>query len=682
MSKQQHEEEVILRFISHLQNKTGAAFGITGRDVPVASGRNYDYELTGTDGAKMAVELFRLVESEAEIKQSRAWSRVIQKLREILLGRKLRGYVISTPRFEYRKNELDVYVAQQAELIQQAISGSIGKDNLAVGGYEIRKRTNLETVIFSYSPGGRAIDPKGAALEQFLRLLPVKNRQLAVSGARRALLVVNWAMFVDADDAVQALSAVDFSQFPNIDAIFYEVSPAEFVTIFDRSVYEAIRNRATLSSKALVSLLSLNLRYLLASNSDAAFEYIKAVSDAAGNMLWLDDTLSRENVVVYAENQVKQGKRIDDALWVLNTLQNDPNPDPAGESEYHARILQNEDVRFITTVRGHLCWLMSHLVVQNTPGLYTGIIGVLERYAKEPNLYIRIQATFPLTELVTRRRASKNPDGSPFDWDQEERLRVRRLAFDMLRENTAHPRVMEAVLHVFSYLRDVNEREAEEILQTFLAIGQDYILQDLAALVVYFALFRRKQWPDDPPFDPKNFIVLLKDQIVSGDKAIRASLAWHFWKTVSEKHLPYSEIREYFPLFWDGAYDTHLASTCASGIEELTTIAPDDALGLFKRMLERTKEHVEKFPGEHHWLNSVEEVLRLLAANPDELVAVVSTLKDLWMTGMYIGDPAVIFGSFRRVEHFHRRRVKEALKALYDEMKAAHPPLVDVNWSD
>jgi len=85
---------------------------------------------------------------------------------------------------------------------------------------------------------------------------------------------------------------------------------------------------------------------------------------------------------------------------------------------------------------------------------------------------------------------------------------------------------------------------------------------------------------------------------------------------------------------------------CALSIEELTKIAPEDAIALFKRMLEKTKEHVAKFPSEHHWLNSVEEVLPLLAAQPDELVAVVSTLK-----------------------------------ALHDEMKAAHPPLVDVDWS-
>jgi hypothetical protein len=55
------------------------------------------------------------------------------------------------------------------------------------------------------------------------------------------------------------------------------------------------------------------------------------------------------------------------------------------------------------------------------------------------------------------------------------------------------------------------------------------------------------------------------------------------------------------PLFWDGAYDTHLASMCAMSIEEMTKIAPEDAIALFKRMLEKTKEHAEIFPHEHHW---------------------------------------------------------------------------------
>jgi hypothetical protein len=407
MPKEQHEEEAISRFASYLQKKTAIAFGVTGRDVSVSSGQNYDYELTGTDGVKLAVELFRLVESEGDIKQSRSWSRVVQKLKEELLGRKVKGYMISTPVFVYKKNELAAYATQQADVIERAIKADEQRTKFSAGGYEFNKITNLETVVFSYSPGARAINPKGTAFEHFSRLLPAKNGQLAVQGHRRALVVVNWAMFVDADDAVQALTHIDFSQYTNIDVIFYEIKPGEFVVIFDRPVYEAIRKRLTIADPESAQLLNRNLRYMVADKNDEAFQYVKAISDAAGSMQWLDDHEARTNVVMYAEYRLKEYKSLKEALWVLNILQDDPSPDragandpgdQAGEYNYHLRVLRNEDIPFITTVRGHLCWLMSHLIVQNMPELYNRIVEILERYARDQNLYIRVQTTFPTRE--------------------------------------------------------------------------------------------------------------------------------------------------------------------------------------------------------------------------------------------------------------------------------------------
>jgi hypothetical protein len=175
MPKEQHEEEAISRFASYLQKKTAVAFGVTGRDVSVPSGQNCDYELTGTDGVKLAVELFRLVESEGNIKQGRSWSRVVQQLKEELLGRKVKGYMISTPVFVYKKKELAAYVTQQADVIEQAIKADKQRTKFSAGGYEFNKITNLETVVFSYSPGARAINPQGTAFEHFSRLLPTKN---------------------------------------------------------------------------------------------------------------------------------------------------------------------------------------------------------------------------------------------------------------------------------------------------------------------------------------------------------------------------------------------------------------------------------------------------------------------------------------------------------------------------
>lgn len=416
---------------------------------------------------------------------------------------------------------------------------------------------------------------------------------------------------------------------------------------------------------------------------------MKAISDGTGNMRWLDDHLARENMVVYCENQLKKGKGVDDGLWLLRMLRDDPDPDPRGEREvnrgeefnYHKRVLEGDDIRYITTVRGHLCWLMSHLIVRNRPEIYEEIIEILKKYAAEPNLYIRTQLTFPLIELVVRRHATKNQDGSPFDWKPEQKLDVRELAFRMLRNNAGHPRVLESLLHVFSRLRDVNEAEAEEILNLFLATGKEYVLHDLAALIVYFAVFRSRDWKDASPFDPTKFIAILKKQIVDGDKSVRASIAWHLWKILQETQLAYDEIREYLLLFADGPYESRVVSMFALATEEILKNSAGDAAQMFKCMVKKTKEHMELFPNEHHWLDATEKVIPVIAAQPDELITVVSNLKDLWMKGAYVGDPTAIFGSFRNVVPERREWAREQLKAIYYEMKAVSPRLVDIDWS-
>ena len=679
-------EEAIRSVASYLQGSTGIAYGVTGRDVPVASGQNFDYELTGADGDRIAVELFRLVESEEDLKRQRAWGRVIEKLREEVERRKLKGYIVSTPVFTYKKKELDAYVSQQADAIEHAIYDDGDKKQFSAGGYEFNKIANLETIVFSYSPGARAINPSGTALGQFVRLLPVKNGQLEAPGHRHCLLVANWAMFVDPGDAIQAtLTNIDFGKLPNIDLIFYEARPGEFSLVFSRSVYEAIRKPADITDPGLVSLRNQCLRFMLADKKDEALEYVRSISTDKGTVRWLDDPEARQNTVTHVEARLKEHNRPDEALWLLEMLHDDANPDVRGTNDsedLHARVLRGDDVHFITTVRGHLCWLMSHLIARNDPQHYTRILQILERYAKEENLYIRMQVTFPLAELVSRRRGTKKPDGTPFEWDQDERQRARDLAFRMLRENSSYPRVMEGLLHVFNSLRDVSEAEAEEILQRFLATRQDDVLHNLAALVVFFALFRDTHWHDDPPFDRRKFVEILKGQIIGGDGSIRAAIAWHLWKIVQEKHLPYAEVREYFPMFWNGAYDSHVASMCAIALEELAALAPDDGIVLFNRMVRSTLDYVNGNPPRTPWLYGTEKMMLLLARRPDDLAAVLPDLGGLWMKGVYIGDLTVIFQSFRLVDTARRNEIKQRLQGLHAEMKGVHPQLVDVCWSD
>ncbi len=695
-NKEQWEEEAIERFRNFLGQERAITYAVTDRDVVVnpATNENFDYQLQTQDGAKIAVELFRLIESGEELARQKVFGSFIQELKKELLTRGVKGYLISTPEFVVKKRDIPVHSTRLAGEIEQAVKNNSEIEKFEYAGFELSKIKDLDTVVFSHHSGVRSIDPRGTAATVFASKLPKKNRQVAVSDHEKILLVVSWAMFVDGADTIRALSGFDFSKFQNVDKIFFEPREGEFVLVYDRTVIEAIQNKQPLNDLSSLKLMLQYARYQLGEKKPEAFDYVKAVTTLTGNMDWLADNGAKENLVSYGEELLAKDS-IDDAMWIVRQLHNDINPkpdgtndadDPKGERNYHARVLRGEDANIITTVRGHLCWLLMKMVAKNQPQYYTEIISIMSRYLKEDNLYIRIQASYILDELWRRRRARRNQDESAFAWKDDERAYVRTLALDAVQANRSYPRVMQALLHVFNSVRDLNEEEAEEALNLFLETKNDDVFHDLAALIVYFALFREKDSQYyGGRFNPEKFVALLKEQIKNGADSISSSLAWHLWKLLADKVLPYEAIKEYLPIFLEGKYSSGAMSKLALIFEELARIAPDDAVMLYEGALASLEKHLRTKPeeGHQHWVNGTEEMLPILAKEPKRLVAVIERLKNIWMmkTQIYIGTIQTIFGSYELVSNEHKEEVKMALKAMYDEMKAIHPPLQEVDWT-
>ena len=323
---------------------------------------------------------------------------------------------------------------------------------------------------------------------------------------------------------------------------------------------------------------------------------------------------------------------------------------------------------------------------KNEPQYYTEIIDIMTRYLKENNLYIRIQASFILTELWGRRRATRNQDGSAFIWKDDERQYIRQLALDTIRANRSYPRVMEALLQIFNKVRDLNEDEAEEMLNLFLETNDDEVYNNLAAFVVYFALFREadSQYYGGK-FNPDKFIALLKEQIKNGAPSISGSIAWHLWKILTDKVLPYEAIKEYLPLFLEGKYASGAMTKLALIIEELSKTVPDDAAVLYERAVESLENYLKTKPkdGYQYYIEGTEEVLPILAKEPKRLLAAVGRLKNIWMAEkqIYVGNIATIFSTYQLVPAEHKEETKKALKVIYDEMKTANPLLQEVDWT-
>lgn len=694
MAKEQWEEESIERFREYLSQTRKFTYGVTDRDVIVnkTTGENFDYQLQNESGEKIAVEVFRLVENGEDLARSRVWHTMAGFIKDEIKKRDLKGYLVYTPQFFVKKSEMKTLAVKQAEIIEAGIKNNPAEKKFKYEGYDFHKIDSLETISLSYSEGARSIDSRGTATSGFAGKLPKKNKQVDVAGHERMLLVVNWAFFVDSRDAIRALSSFDFDQFENVDKIFFEGKQGEFVLIYDRSVVDAIKTRAKVENPEALKLLTQYLNHQLADKNQSAFDFIKTISLPSGNLDWLTDNEVKENLVHFGTELLAKGL-IEDAIWIVKMLHNDSNPNPSGandlddpksEHNYHVRVIKNEDVRNITTVRGHLCWLMSRIIAQNKPEYYTEILEIITRYISEDNLYIRIQATYPLMEFIVRKKAVRNQDESAFDWKKEEREQVRKIPLQMLRDNTRYPRVLEALLHIFDRFRDLNEQEAEEVIRALIATEQDDVLHDLAALIPYFALFRKNDFPDEGSFNPDTFIEILKNQIVSGRPAMKSSLTWHFWKMLEQNTLPYEQIREYILLFWENGYDTSVASMFGLVFEQLAVIAPDDAKNLFEKMIDLLGVRLKEDPEERHqaWINATEEIVALLATEPNRLLKLVDKLKNIWLMGrVYFGDIATIFGSYQKVAPENKERVKVELIKIYEEMKASHPQIQPVDWN-
>lgn len=695
-AKEQWEEEAIERFRNFLGRERGFIYAITGRDVEVnpATHENFDYQLQTQEGAKVAVEVTRLVESGKDLAKQKVWGNMIAYLKKELLKRGVKGYLISSPEFWVKKKEIPAYTAKLAVEIEQAVKNNDGTEKFNCGSFVFNKIKSLETVVFSsHISGVRNIDSSGIVKNCFAANLPRKNNQVAISGHERILLVINWALFIDGTDVIHALSDFDFSRYQNVDKIFFESGEGKIALVYDHAVAEAIKNNQPAVDLLSWPLILEYLKYQLGDKKPEAFNYVKSVTNLTGDINWLADNGAKENLIMCGDELLKKDL-LDDAMWIVRQLHDDKNPkadgsnddnDPKGEYNYHTRILRGENDNIITTVRGHLCWLMTKIVAKNKPEYYAEIIEIMSRYLKEDNLYIRAQVSHIMEVLWSNRLAIKNRDESPFVWKKEERVFVRQLVLNTVRSNCSYPRIMHSLLHVFNINRDLNETEAEEMLKLFLRTNNNDILHDLAAYIVYFAFFREKDSQYyGGAFNPKFFIALLKEQIKNGASSMRHSLAWHLWKLLTDKILPYEALKEYFPLFLEGKHAHEAISKLTLIIEALSAIAPNDAINLFERALESFEHYLSANPKDGYldFIDGAEEILPILAKEPKRLITAIRRLKNIRVmkTQIYIGNIQTLFASYQLVSSEHREETKIELKFIYDELKAAIPQLQEINW--
>jgi hypothetical protein len=526
--KDQWEEEAKDHFISALKDMDQGDWAVSDCDVVVdqQTNRNFDYQLQcGTEF--IALEIFRLVESPEEIKRGKSWSTIANGIVAELRKRGVKGYTIHTPHtFNVPRLKIPSFVSNAADLLHAAIDQNPQTDSIEVDGFEIKRIDDFPDVsLFTTGPGG-AVNPTGTAYDFIIEKLPTKNKQLAIANHERIVLIVNWEPIVGQSDMIEACSLVDFSQFNNIDKVYFEIphAPGQVHLVYNRKVYAAFQPNAEPPQKIEPLFISWLANHLNRREVQA-FQLVRKVTEQQKSLLWLP-ALSREQLVAYGEYYLKSGES-EPLHWIVDNLKNDPDPsvenatdDPEGRFNDHLRTKRGENTGLIRTVRVRLCWLLMQIVVRPCLEDYETVFEIVERYATEEHLYVRQNAAFALMEFA-RRRFALTATGVRFMSD-EMAARVKNLGLRMIEENLEYAVVLEAVARVMLFVLDLDQDTALRVVQQLLRIEESDAASDISSIMIYFALFRENDFKYLSPFNPKPLSELLLDRLANGSGQLLA----------------------------------------------------------------------------------------------------------------------------------------------------------------
>ena len=529
------EARVVEGFLKFLEESRGVRYRIVGKAVVVGSGKNYDFELAPEDARLLpvAVEVFRLVDSEEKVEGRRKHGYYWAALKSALARLKVTRVLVSFPmRFGVIPRDAARVAHEHAAKIKDAVDRSPGAEEVKVGHFTVKAAPAFDTAVLS-SHEASWVDAAETAAVQFAKNLPKKDGQLAVAGHERVVLVANWTSLVEVEDAIRAVASADTSQLENIDAVYLEDSKSGFRRVYSRTV----RNAFTIGEGVPASdaeLLNSWIQARIAAKDDRAVLLVRRLADQRAGLAWLSDRHTR---VEFIRRVTELTKSEDTELgrWAAGVARFDPDPDPA-----------TSDVGVddgIVTVRGSVCWLLQALVLRAELGAVPEILAQLEPLARDESEAVRCQAVVPLIELAVRRRSRDAAED--YAYPAAVRAGIKSLALTMLRENHDRPSVLNRLAQVFIELHDLTSEEASEALDVFVPRAEREGLEAITWFAIWLAEYANE---DQPDFDREPFRLRLLKMLTEGPPPLGATIAFHIASAVkvdmerARRLLPYCPV--------------------------------------------------------------------------------------------------------------------------------------------
>ena len=559
-NKDQWEEDAKDHFVAALAAQGRGDWFVSNTDVVVdpQTNINFDYQLQH-ENQHIALEIFRLVETQEEIKRSKAWTQITNAIVAELRKRGVKGFTIEAPySFNIPPNKAEQFASKIAHKLEDAIRNNPNVDPIQESGFEIKRIDDFPDVtMFGIGPGG-AVNPSGDAFVFMERKLPKKNRQLNIQNHERVIVIVNWLPLVDQENMIQACGQIDFSQFTNIDKVFFDDPNRGTVhLVYDRKVYDALQPEGEPPPEIEPLFLSWLANSLNAKNLQA-LRLVQRITEREKSLLWLP-AHSREELTGFGEEFLRKDEP-KDLYWIIEHLRQDPDPpienapnDPDGKYNKHLRVQRGERIGFIHSVQARLCWLLMQLITKPRTEDYEMVFEIIERFVMGANLYVRCFATFPLMELA-RRRYAKTKAGERLMSDSLA-MRIKTLALRMVEENQNYPVVLESVANVMLFVLDLDEATAQQTVETLLTIEDSEAANDVSSIIIYFSLFRENEFAYLGAFNSKRLRELFSDRLQTGSGRFRASAMDHFKCLLGLKRIQFEALIPYLEALLSGRPD-------------------------------------------------------------------------------------------------------------------------------
>ena len=239
---------------------------------------------------------------------------------------------------------------------------------------------------------------------------------------------------------------------------------------------------------------------------------------------------------------------------IINLCVNDINL--CGESEdLHNEVAKGGRNLSISTMRAHLCFTIGRYIIKHNQELEDiKSLGKLEKafsWVKllidldaslankikdfpSPNYYLRAFAIMPLINLAHYETRNKLNDFKKSLGDE-----IKSLAFSIIdktkeeieKNNYAPLELFDEISHLFDYIRDLDEEEAEK----FLSFVESFRIAEANHFFIYYALFREKHFKAKGAFKSDIFKERLINICKSEPDQLKYNLSFTIYKDIENK---------------------------------------------------------------------------------------------------------------------------------------------------